>query len=172
MANKFKRRAFKEISKKEEQTRIFIGIDVGKAGAIAAINSFQKIILLADCPSDEFQMAVLVSRLSGYDAKGAIERAQSMPSQGVKSMFTYGTNYGYWMGIFAANKIPFLLPTPQAWQKGVISKAEDKKPALAAAGRMFPGAELYGPKGGGKDGRADALLIADWCRRQNLQGLL
>lgn len=156
--------------------RIYIGIDPGKTGAIAALDDNQKILLLKDWPEDEFGAVVLVMKIFDMAAsdkslplaKAAIERAQSMPKQGVRSMFTYGTNYGIWRGILAAFGVPFLLPTPQQWQKGVVSKAEDKKPALAAARRMFPGAELVGPRGGGKDGRADALLIADWCRRTNL----
>ena len=92
-----------------------------------------------------------------------------MPKQCVVSMFKFGMNYGIWKGMLASFEIPFIEITPKTWQKGVISKAQDKKPALAAAGRMFPTAELTGPRGGGKDGRADALLIADFCRRQFLQ---
>jgi len=151
---------------------LFIGIDPGKTGAIAAISKRQEVTLLEDWPGDEFAAAEMIRNLKNQsltpwqDCTAAIERAQSMPKQGVKSMFTYGTNYGIWRGILAALNIRFILPTPQAWQKGVLSKAEDKKPALAAARRMFPDADLVGPRGGGKHGRADALLIADWCRRQ------
>jgi len=90
-----------------------------------------------------------------------------MPKQGVASTFKFGTNYGIWRGILAAFEIPFYTVGVHQWQKGVIQKAQDKKPALAAASRLFPTAELYGPRGGGKDGRADALLIAHWCRRQS-----
>jgi crossover junction endodeoxyribonuclease RuvC len=97
---------------------------------------------------------------------GAIEYCHAMPKQGVTSMFKFGTNYGIWHGILAALQIPFYIARPAQWQKGVIKKAQDKKPAVAAAARIFPGAELHGPRGGAKDGRADALLIAYWCRRQ------
>jgi len=149
---------------------IFIGIDPGAIGAIAFIDPLQNIIQLRDWPGDELQAAqiVILGKLMCGDSnlKGAIEKVHSMPGQGVRSMFSFGTNFGIWRGILATLEIPFLLPAPQTWQKGILHKAQDQQPKLAAAGRMFPGAELYGPRGGGKDGRADALLIADWCRRQ------
>ena len=161
-------------------SNLYIGIDPGKSGAIAVIDDNQNIILLRDWPDNEIAAANIIRNLIkeypdhyagsyGQSIKAAIERAQAMPKQGVRSMFVFGTNYGIWQGILAAFQIPFIIPTPQAWQKGVISKAKDKKPALAAASRMFPTAELYGPRGGGKDGRADALLIADFLRRRSLK---
>jgi crossover junction endodeoxyribonuclease RuvC len=150
----------------------YIGIDPGQSGAIAVIDSQNNIIQLKDWPGDEIQAAKIVQatkkvvREEKMNLVGAIEYCHAMPKQGVSSMFKFGTNYGIWMGILAALDIPFYVVTPAKWQKGVIKKAQDKKPALAAAARIFPNAELYGPKGGGKDGRADALLIAYWCRRQ------
>jgi crossover junction endodeoxyribonuclease RuvC len=166
----------------------YIGIDPGQSGAIAVIDSQNNIIQLKDWPGDEIQAAKIVQatkkvvREEKMNLVGAIEYCHAMPKQGVSSMFKFGTNYGIWMGvssmfkfgtnygiwmgILAALDIPFYVVTPAKWQKGVIKKAQDKKPALAAAARIFPKAELYGPRGGGKDGRADALLIAYWCKRQ------
>jgi Holliday junction resolvasome RuvABC endonuclease subunit len=146
---------------------LFIGIDPGQSGAIAVINSSDEVIALHDWPGDEIQAAVLVYNLTeDLPVKAAIEKVAARPKQGVSSMFKFGTNYGVWKGILAAFSIPFLEVTPQKWQKGIISKAQDKKPSIAAAGRLFPSAEITGPRGGAKDGRADALLIAYWCKRQ------
>ena len=149
---------------------LFLGIDPGQTGALAVINQSREILMLEDWPGDEHQAALLVSTATVIDISesltAALEKVSAMPKQGVSSMFKFGTNFGIWKGILAAFMIPFEEVRPQAWQKGVISKAQDKKPALAAAGRMFPKAELTGPRGGGKDGRADALLIADYARRQ------
>lgn len=149
-----------------------MGIDPGKSGAIAVINSGGEIKYLFDWPGDEIQAAGIVRYISTNTAylSASIEKVSAMPKQGVTSMFKFGTNYGIYKGILAALKIPFVEVRPQAWQKGVVSKKQDgKKANVAAAGRMFPSAELHGPRGGAKDGRADALLIADWCRRQYSQ---
>ena len=151
---------------REMTHNLFIGIDPGANGAVAVISREQEIILLQDYPGNEVAAANLLRGVSEQNVFAAIEKAQAMPKQGVRSMFKFGTNYGVWKGILATLGIPFREITPRTWQKGVIAKAQDKKPAVAAAARMFPKAELYGPRGGKKDGRADALLIADWCRRQ------
>ena len=152
-----------------KMSNLYIGIDPGASGAIAVINSNQDIYLLKDWPGDEVQAAKIVESIfsEGYggEIRAAIEKAHAMPKQGVSSTFKFGMNYGMWKGILASHGIPFREITPKTWQKGVIAKAQDKKPAVAAAARMFPTAELYGPRGGKKDGRADALLIADWVRR-------
>ena len=155
-------------------SQLFIGIDPGQSGALAMIDKDNTIHTLSDWPGDEIGAAAIVrkirvdSKIQYYDIVGAIERVHSMPKQGVASTFKFGTNYGIWRGILAAFEIPFYTVGVHQWQKGVIQKAQDKKPALAAASRLFPTAEVYGPRGGGKDGRADALLIAHWCRRQSI----
>ena len=156
-------------------SQFFIGIDPGQSGALAMIdetNFGNNVAVLSDWPGDEIAAAAIVREIKmNADHRkdillGAIERVHSMPKQGVASTFKFGTNYGIWRGILAAFEIPFYTVGVHQWQKGVIQKAQDKKPALAAASRLFPEAELYSPRGGGKDGRADALLIAHWCRRQ------
>ena len=145
----------------------YIGIDPGQSGAVAVINKDRVILGLYDYPGDETQAASLIRDIVGpiQQHVAVIEKVHAMPKQGVSSTFKFATNYGIWKGILAAYQIPFTEARPQLWQKGVIAKAQDKKPAVAAAGRMFPSAELFGPRGGAKDGRADALLIADYCRR-------
>jgi len=146
---------------------LFLGIDPGQKGAIAIINSAGSICRLNDWPGNEVEAARIIrSELdANWQLVAALEKVSAMPKQGVTSMFKFGTSYGMWKGILAALQIPFKEVRPQMWQKGVVSKAQDKAPVMAAAARLFPGAELYGPRGGKKDGRADALLIADWCRR-------
>ena len=149
---------------------IFIGIDPGQTGAIAVIDWTGEILFLKDWPCDEIGAADIVRTIQGcfsnFTLRAALEKVHSMPKQGVSSSFKFGTNFGIWKGILASFQIPFLEPTPQAWQKGVVKKAQDTDPKIAATRRLWPKVELEGPRGGIKDGRADALLIADWCRRQ------
>lgn len=154
-----------------KRTTYYMGIDPGKSGAVAVINASSEIILLEDCPPTEKGMADLIKGLfSPYvdeyePLQAAIEHVHAMPKQGVSSTFKFGMGYGLWKGILVALEIPFVEVRPQAWQKGLFKKADGKDAAMAVASRMFPSAELYGPRGGKKDGRADALLLADWKRR-------
>ena len=62
----------------------------------------------------------------------------------------------------------------QEWQKGLglpakkgTTPTEHKKAKATMAARMFPLKvdKLWGPRGGAIDGLADALMIADWLRR-------
>ena len=158
------------------QERVFIGIDPGKAGAIAVIDERLAVISLDDYPGDLFGCVDVVSSISGklgsdpVDVIVAIERAQPMPKQGVRSVFNYGTNYGDWRGVIAAQRWRILLPTPQQWRRGVVigNAGTGKQPSVDAAAQIFPRirGELVGPRGGLKDGRAEALLIAYWAYRQ------
>jgi len=154
---------------------LYIGIDPGKSGAIALITAQCKILELEDWPGDENTAAGLMWAISErypekkYEIVAAIEQVHSMPGQGISSSFKFGTNFGIWRMALAMLAIPFILVTPQKWQKGLISKDDKmlgkRKGSCVAAARLFPKAELYGPQGGAKDGRADALMIADWRRR-------
>lgn len=49
-----------------------------------------------------------------------IEAVHSMPKQGVKSMFSFGENYGTWKGILYALNLPFEKVRPQVWQKEIL----------------------------------------------------
>lgn len=148
----------------------YVGIDPGGSGAIAIISRDLEVLGLYDWPGDEVGAANIVRSFSSrYSLLAALEKVHSLPPAkkvSTTSMFKFGTGYGIWKGILASFQIPFVEVPPRTWQKGVLKKAQDKKPAMASAARLFPTAELYGPRGGKKDGRADALLIADWCRRQ------
>lgn len=154
-------------------SNLYIGIDPGKSGAIAMIDDNRSMLIVKDWPGDEIQAARIVRSITEQNRQSnisaVIEKVSAMPKQGVRSMFTFGTNYGMWKGILASFMIPFYEIAPRTWQKGILSKKQDgKKASVASALRLFPSAELYGPRGGLKDGRADALLIADFCRRYSL----
>ena len=154
----------------------FLGIDPGASGAIACISS-DEFLWVHDWPGDEIAAATIIRHFINIKSDNiiyaALEKVHSMPREGVSSAFKFGTAYGIWRGILAAFQIPFMQPTPQAWQKGIPDRGTgDKKKAKTAivtyASQCFPSAApfLRGPKGGIKDGRADALMIAEWRRKQ------
>jgi len=161
---------------------VYIGIDPGLDGAIAAITNEDLVII--DTPT------VKVGKKRQMDAKAAaailkslrvpkgnkdwivsnqpqvicaLEKVHSMPKQGVVSTFTFGEGYGIWKGILAAFSIPHELVTPQAWKKLMLSgRSKEKGATILRVQQLFPGADVHLKK---HHGRADALLLAEYIRR-------
>lgn len=101
-----------------------------------------------------------------------LEKVHARPGMAAKSMFSFGRNTGHWEMMLLSLGVPFQMIPPQGWQKGLIVKSDGpdtKARAKTVALRLFPELEsrLIGPKGGVKDGRIDALLIAEKARRMS-----
>jgi len=101
-----------------------------------------------------------------------IEKVHAMPGQGVSSMFKFGKVYGEVLGAIKSENIPHTLITPQKWQKeifqGIETKLKPKEKALIAAKRLFPNESFLATPRSRKphDGMVDALLLAEYGRRQ------
>lgn len=156
---------------------IYVGIDPGLTGAVAIIwptgtaGLWDTPTIVRSDPRkirrecNAAQMVDILRPLAD-GAVAAIEQVHSMPKQGAASTFTFGTGYGTWLGILAALGIPYDRVTPRTWQKAVMGSVPPGKGAsVAVALQLFP--ELAGCLTLKKhEGRADALLIAEWRRRQ------
>jgi crossover junction endodeoxyribonuclease RuvC len=142
-----------------------IGIDPGKSGAMALLGNgaYREV---RDWDGGPTMAQALSLWLDLYPvALVGLERVHSMPKQGVRSTFSFGENFGWWQGALDAFRAPWRAVTPQAWMKGLVppKRGPTDKPGLLVAERLFPDAPLAGPRGGAKDGRADALLIGYWA---------
>lgn len=160
------------------KTEIFIGIDPGLDGAVAIINGDGEATVY-DTPTTKIKsgkknknmyveslMADILRQYEVYKVEVTLEKAQSMPKQGVASTFSTGEGYGLWRGILAALQIPYTIITSQKWKKEMMGgMGKEKSASCYRAQQLFPSVELFGPKGGAKDGRGDALLIAEYGRR-------
>ena len=99
-----------------------IGIDPGAGGAMAVWN--KGISKIYKCPKDTEAMADIVKE-SLYINKtknigevfAYMELVHAMPHDGRSSLFKFGTNYGKWLGILGAFKVPTTLVSPQKWMK-------------------------------------------------------
>lgn len=145
----------------------FMGVDPGAKGAAALLIGND--ILFIDWNKSESYLAGLIR---GWHEKYKIEiclleLVHSMPKQGVKSMFSFGTNFGIWRGILATLGIRTILESPQTWMKNLVSG----EGSMPVAQRLFPNAPLLGPRGGELDGRSDSLLMAYVARRRHLAGI-
>ena len=162
---------------------VYIGIDPGLSGAIAAVDESGKVKFVDDLPTISSskgkkelhlpEVAKIVSRLMSDTGLvfGAVEKVGARPGQGVVSMFRFGLATGQMHGILTGMKIPIILVRPQVWQKEFLRYTDgpdNKAKSVLAASYRFPDISLPRKKDHGK---AEALLIAEFCRKYH-QGKL
>jgi len=167
----------------------YIGIDPGLSGGIAVITSEGEVIKVFDPPiveykkgkkkKREYNVPYLSTQFKAINKTyspciAALEKMQSLPPGiRIQATFSLGYSQGFYEGILAALEIPYELIVPKTWQKSfeiTSNKGDTKAQSYMIASKLFPGAEITGPRGGKKDGRSDALLIAEWLRRKNYGG--
>lgn len=141
----------------------FIGIDPGLSGGIAVIFSDGSAPVVHKMPETERDVWDCINEWSGCNyatPRAAIEAVHAMPKQGVTSTFTFGKGYGALRMALTAAAIPFRDVTPRTWQKelGCLTGG-DKNVSKAKAQQLFPSIKIT-------HAIADALLIAEWLRRQ------
>jgi crossover junction endodeoxyribonuclease RuvC len=140
----------------------FIGIDPGKGGAIAVIDNDGCAIATATFSEEAYKC--IISENKGSFA--IVEDVHAMPKQGVTSMFNFGYNKGWIMGLLYANAIPTELVSPQKWKK-IFSLNGEKQKSIERAKQLFPCVSLLATPRCKKahDGLAEALLMAEYARR-------
>jgi len=141
-----------------------IGIDVGFSGAIAIINAKDKsIIELMDMPiittsATELNENVIKEILSDKDVKHVfIEKAQTMPQNGVVASFRYGAGYGVIRGICVGLGVPYSLCHPSTWKKKMMKDMpKEKYSSILRVCQLYPGLVMPRKKDHNK---AEALLV-------------
>jgi Holliday junction resolvasome RuvABC endonuclease subunit len=142
--------------------KIIIGIDPGSSGGIAWITDGKPCVeKMPDTLQDLWELIDQFQERHTY-CKAYLEQVHSMPGQGVASSFKFGQGYGSLEMALTAAGIPFERVSPQKWQKalGCLTKG-DKNVSKRKAQELFPTMKVT-------HATADALLIAEWGRRQNL----
>ena len=143
---------------------VYIGIDPGAKGSMCVISNGK--VLFKDFDLKDYSNT-LKAFLDTDDTElmVAIEKVHAMPGQGVSSSFSFGQRLGELEGMLTALQIPYELVAPKDWQKacGIPAKS-DKKGIASVIQKLYPTAELYGNKGGLRDGRSDALGLAHFIR--------
>jgi len=92
-----------------------------------------------------------------------LEKVHSMPGQGVASMFSFGRNFGQIEGVIrTTGGTPIRYITPQSWKKhhNLIKKGKDASVILCRL--LYP--MMLDTFMKSKDGRADAVLMAEYAR--------
>ena len=143
----------------------YAGIDPGKSGAIAIMED-TKIILLHKFDKVVYLDAISFLSKAQEKTKCAIEKVSSMPGQGVKSMFTFGENFGWIKGILDMGEISFQEIPPQKWKKE-FSLTKDKQRSIEVSRQLFPDIQLI-PKGCRvpDNNLAEAAMLCEFARRK------
>ena len=73
-------------------------------------------------------MADVIKSVNSDNVIAYVERVWARPSNATRAAFTFGVNYGEWLGILAALNIKTVLVTPQTWMKYYKDKFKIKLP--------------------------------------------
>ena len=152
---------------------IYLGIDNGIAGGLAAYNSETNEVQTITMPivrgekgRNEYDIPKIIEWFNNLgDIRMVIlEKAQPYPGIGATAVFTNGRNYGIMEGILVARKLSYMVIHPKTWQKKMfegMAYDDTKKASITTAKRLFPGASFVA-KGSSIDhhGMTDAALMA------------
>lgn len=144
---------------------VFIGIDPGKNGGIACIDTENN--YAEATPYDDEYLIDLIDRLHEFRTICCLEKVGAMPGQGVVSMFNFGQSVGYIKGVLESFGIPYQEISPQRWKKE-FGLNSDKAKSAEICRKLFPNVCLLASSRCKKphDGMAEALLMAEYARRK------
>lgn len=142
--------------------KLFIGIDPGLTGGIAAITEIGVVHKAVKMPDTQRDILDVFGEFAGPQmdrVSALIERVSASPQMGVVSAFTFGKGYGGLLMALTAERIPFDFIAPIKWQNLMGCRTGgDKNISKARAQQLFPDIRVTHAIG-------DALIIAETCRR-------
>lgn len=175
------------------QGTIWVGIDCGKAGAVAVVVNPETVYAFhvptvvtrkkrprkktaSGKPSvsttveyDLPAMCQLIRNIadlySEHTVKIAIERQQGMPRDSKRTVFAVGRGQGLWEMAATAAGIEPVLIKPAVWKLCYVEEKADKEASVAICKQILPGLTLKLRK---DEALAEAALIADYIRRADL----
>ena len=151
------------------QAAKFLGIDPGLTGALACYDGLKMTVypVLSEKAKgrgrvvlwDEF--CFMVQPVVDGAKVCYIEQVSTRPGEGRVSAFKFGYVSGGLRGLVAYAGVPVAMVTPQKWKK-FFELPADKEAAVDHASSLFPeiAHTFRGPRGGIKDGLAEAALIS------------
>ena len=146
----------------------YIGIDPGISGGIAVINEKNE-IKAYKCPRSSDDMALLFQMCIGDTPTDKIrlvmERVWARPTNAVRAAFSYGVNYGQWLGIAATHEVVMNTALPLEWIKWVgcpkaLKKNIRKKWLKQKAIDLFPSIKRV------TLATSDAILITHYAKEE------
>ena len=146
----------------------YIGIDPGISGGIAVIDEKNE-IKAHKCPRSSDDMALLFQMCIGNTPTDKIrlvmERVWARPTNAVRAAFSYGVNYGQWLGITATHEVIMNTALPLEWIQWVgcpkaLKKNIRKKWLKERAIELYPSIKRV------TLATSDAILITHYAKEE------
>ena len=149
---------------------LFIGIDPGKKGGIAYINTsnhYTNTVPYSNETLIQLCTDIFYGTADCQDIVCCLEKVGARPGQGVVSMFSFGQSVGYIKGVLESFRIPYQEITPQKWKREFGLNSE-KAASAEVCRKLFPEISLLATPKCKKphDGMTEALLMAEYARRK------
>ena len=146
---------------------LIYGIDPGLSGAWGAIDHNGGYVSTGDMIhgkvlDTEAIWDEMMAVRNGQDCEVCLELVHSYSGQGVASTFTFGAAFGGAMALAQRFRAPWHMVHSSVWKKA-MGLSKDKGDSLELARELWPSAPLKRKK---DNGRAEALLLAEYWRRQ------
>jgi len=149
-----------------------ISCDPGASGAIAIIRLEDNSTAFLPNSKPILKLyEALQSMKEDYHIVGiGLEKVHAIPGTSAGSNFKFGFNYGVVSTLLSTLGVAIYDIPPKEWQKfiglsiprGLSTNLRKKRIKLGVGNicnRLYPKAEIYGIRGGLRDGRSDALMI-------------
>ena len=146
----------------------YIGIDPGASGGIAVIDE-KGIMMAYKCPKSSDEMSLLFQMCMGStpaaNIKLLMERVWARPTNAVRAAFSYGVNYGQWLGIVATHEVEMNTAIPVEWIKWVgcpkaLKRDVRKRWLKEKAGELYPNVNKL------TLATSDAILITHFAKEE------
>lgn len=170
---------------------VFVGIDIGKNGAITGItdsgngHTETASIVTPVLPNGDIDVDRFADELRRFESTGhlaiiAIEKVHAIFGSSAGATFEFGRSAGIVEGIVKTMRLPHVMVAPKEWQKEMWSgvdkvkksgknSTDTKATSLIAVKRLFPKSILSDqskPRSTkNHDGIVDSILIAEYGRR-------
>lgn len=151
---------------------LYLGVDVGLTGAVALLDEHGTPLRVVTMPVkgglvDARRLHDLFSKLSCKLA--VVEALRTFGIERRKSLWTFGTCNGMTLAALDIAGLPYLAVEPKVWKNALLAGTKkDKKAAISYCHHRYPGVDLAVGPHGEEDGAADAILLAEYGRRQLL----
>lgn len=140
-------------------SRVLIGIDPGRKGALAILDAEAHRVTCHDMPDTTAALHDFIAGLPPVHF-AAVERPFYPAHVGTKHVATMAFHFGVLIGALAWRSIPVVEVEPNKW-KSKLGLSSSKSASREMASRLFPD-DAHQWRLVKQDGRAEAALIAWW----------